>query len=878
MKIPMRLPWMPSTLRKESFRVLTIRPSSWRQFFRWVIAIVPACGLSFCASGQNKPGTIRFEEQVRPILAARCSMCHSQEKRSGGLSLGTYSDALDGGRSGATIRPGNSSGSILLQRITGQMEPRMPFGGKPLSDSDIATIKTWIDEGARPTPDAAPAKPKWEPTLALAAPQVPQSPWPAWSQPVDRFVAAYLVRNGTTKPTVVSDAQFARRAYLDIWGLLPPPEDLRAFVKDRSPQKRQHLVDHLLADRTRYAEHWISFWNDLLRNDEGVNYYSETASRKSISEWLLSSLESNRPYDQFVTNLLNPATPAGPDGFLIGVNWRGTVSASQTPAMQAAQNTAQIFLGINLKCNSCHDSFISKWKLKDAYSLAGYFSSDEKLELYRCDVAQHKFASAGFLYPELNRTPATNSLADRHAAAAAIFTDPRNGRLPRTLVNRFWERLIGRGIVENVDEMDGEPWSPELLDWLAADFVAHGYDMKHLLATIIESQTYQLASVERTGDQPKKYVFRGPEVRRLTAEQFSDAVASITGDWHVAPPSETRTKKRSTPVSAATNLPPNAAVLIPASFHPDIPARSSATAYFNESAAGTYSREWRMAASNLTRALGRPIRDQVFSTRDNQATTIQGVELMNGETLTHWLNRGARRMLGELPPEPQSLFATQINESRESAVAPDAFDVDISKSKTLFLIVQDASSTAPDKALPIWLDAELEGPAGKVPLASLKPADASGLREGAGSLTVTGMPSAGEHGATRVKLTSILKYDIGQKGFTHFRSSAGFETMQLAQGESARARFFVFDQQPNPDRLVPPLPGTPLPPGPVLTTTRSIEDRVFNYALGRDPSPAERHIAEAVLQPDGPNAAPSADGLADLLWAVLMKPEFQLIY
>jgi hypothetical protein len=228
----------------------------------------------------------------------------------------------------------------------------------------------------------------------------------------------------------------------------------------------------------------------------------------------------------------NPTEPDDPEGFLIGVNWRGTVSASQTPALQAAQNTAQAFLGVNLKCNSCHDSFISKWKLKDAYSLAAYFSNEEKLKLYRCDVAQEEYAAAGFLFPELNRPLASMAAPDRRAAAAAIFTDPRNGRMPRTLVNRIWQRLMGRGIVENVDEMDGEPWSPELLDWLASDFVAHGYDVKWLIRTILESRTYQLAAVPQKGDPEKQYTFRGPELRRLTAEEFSDAVAAITGDWH----------------------------------------------------------------------------------------------------------------------------------------------------------------------------------------------------------------------------------------------------------------------------------------------------------------------------------------------------------
>ena len=186
------------------------------------------------------------------------------------------------------------------------------------------------------------------------------------------------------------------------------------------------------------------------------------------------------------------------------MNWRGEVNASQTPALQAAQNTAQIFIGLNLKCNSCHDSFISKWKLKDAYALASFFSEEDRLRLYRCEVAQDEYATPSFLFPELNRIPPSGSLADRRRTAAAIFTDPRNGRMPRTMVNRMWHRLLGRGIVENPDEMDGVPWNPELLDWLASDFVDGGYDLKRLMAAIVSSKAYQMRAVPRTGSSPAR--------------------------------------------------------------------------------------------------------------------------------------------------------------------------------------------------------------------------------------------------------------------------------------------------------------------------------------------------------------------------------------
>src|SRR6267378_5699960 len=364
-----------------------------------VVLAMAAClwvGASWAVTQAERQNaaTIDYLQHVHTILATKCLSCHSAERRSGGLSLAAYADALEGGRSGAAVRPGDSAGSLLVRRITGEVAPPMPLSRPALSAGEIAAIRLWIDEGARETITSAAAKPKWEAPLALERPAAPDVVWRDWTTPVDRFVALYLSEHGGSEPELIGDAAFARRAYLDIWGLLPPPDDLHAFVGDRTPGKRRALVQRLLADNDKYAEHWISFWNDLLRNDEGVNYYSETSSRKSISPWLLSALTTNAPYNRFVEQLLNPSTPEDPDGFLIGVNWRGVVNASQTPAMQAAQNSAQIFIGINLKCNSCHDSFISKWKLKDAYGLASFFGEDERLRLYRCDVAQDDYATA----------------------------------------------------------------------------------------------------------------------------------------------------------------------------------------------------------------------------------------------------------------------------------------------------------------------------------------------------------------------------------------------------------------------------------------------------------------------------------------------------
>jgi mono/diheme cytochrome c family protein len=808
---------------------------------RFPLFTAGACGVlvwiaAFVTSARAAPqagarALVDFRQQIQPIIAKHCLECHSQDRRRGGLSLASYDDAMEGGKNGPVIRPANGAGSALIHRLTGAAEPQMPKDEAPLTPAQIALIKLWIDQGARATPASPVAAAPWEAPLALARPAIPVARWTRWSTPIDRFVAAYLSKRGAAPAAAIPDAQFARRAYLDTWGLLPTPAQLQSFVADPNPAKRTALVDALLADNGKYAEHWISFWNDLLRNEDGVTYFSETAGRKSITDWLLGALTSNLRYDQFVVKLLNPSAPADPEGFLTGVNWRGETSAAVTPWMQASQNTAQVFLGINLKCNACHDSFVSKWKLKDAYALAAYFSPDPKLELYRCDVAQNRFAEPAFLFPELTRAPASSSLADRRAAAAAIFTDPRNGRLPRTLVNRIWQRLLGRGIVGNPDEMDGLPWSPELLDFLASDFVEHGYDIKRLIRTIMVSRAYQMPSVPRASEPAARdYAFAGPEVRRLSAEQFADAIGAITGDWSV---------------------------------YPGRPATPG----------GVYAREWRAASSAFTRALGRPVRDQINSMRATQASTLQALELVNGEIYTRWLSRGARRMLGELPPEPVSLYNRPVA-GRNATSSP--FDIDISKATTLWLIVQEAGSNVPEVLQPAWAQAELVGPSGVIPLSSLAPRDGSGLRSGLGPIAIGATPGDG----VRVKNPSVLVYDIAGKGFTRFRGVVGLENPKSEIGSTLnpQIRFFVFDAAPNMERLIPPAPGTPLPAGATVTTATEAIDRVFWHLLGRAPTVAERRAAEGALRDPSGGTRPSAQGLADLLWAVTMKPEFQFIY
>jgi mono/diheme cytochrome c family protein len=756
-----------------------------------------------------------YARQVQPILHQRCASCHGEKAPQAALTVLTRAALLKGGKSGPAIVPGSSKASLLIQHVTGEKLPLMPMGGEPLKAEEIAVLKSWIDAGAEWSGGSQAAR--WEPPLAPRNPSLPDAD-AGLQNPIDRFVAAYFKQKDLSFPKVVDDRTFARRVYLDLWGLLPTPEQLGSFLKDQEAAKRAQLADQLLAEPRHYSQHWISFWNDLLRNDEGVIYHGE---RQSISPWLLKALEDNMPYDRLVSALLNPAKPSDPAGFLIGVNWRGDVSASQTPPMQAAQNSAQVFMGVNLKCASCHDSFINRWKLRESYGLASFFSEGE-LELVRCDVKLGEIAQIRFLYPELGSVPSGASLEERREAAARLMTLPENGRFARTLVNRYWERLFGRGLVEPLDDMDSEPWNAELLDWLACDFADHGYDLKHLLKQILTSQTYQLPAVLAASGSEKEFTFQGPQLRRLTAEQFVDAVSSVTGEWRVLEP------KRGEP--------------------------------------GVYSRDWRLKSSSLTRALGRPIRDQVFTSRNEEASTLQALELVNGEDLAYLLRRGARRMLGELDPAPANLFDSGPLTKGKAMV-----DVDLAGAKELWLLMEDVGSYDSTLVVAGWAGARLTGPEGEVPLKQLASKTAPPVR----TLRIDGQEFPESLVAPA---PAELVIDLKGKDYARFQAVVGVDDNSMRSDIGPRVRFFVFTEKPDYRQLVRVSGESPVPaPARLQFTVDGLTDRVYQHILSRAPNAGERRLAGEFLTGSAKKGKIPADGLEDLLWSLFMSPEFQFI-
>ncbi|NQV26593.1 MAG: DUF1549 domain-containing protein [Rhodopirellula sp.] len=482
-----------------------------------------AVGIFFTSevSAQQKP--LDFSHQIAPILKRHCVECHGGDNAKGGFSLNTRELFLED----EMAVPGKPSESHFLELIASDdPDAQMPPKGKPrVPAAQVALLKAWVETGMKWDAGFTFATTTYEPPLRPRRPELP-AVVEGRANPVDRIVDAYFAQNLQPRPAAISDAAFLRRVHLDLVGLLPTPKELDEFLADHSPNKRAKLIGKLLADDVRYAEHWLTFWNDLLRNDyAGTGFI--TGGRQQVSGWLYQALIDNMPYNRMARELIAPPTPAS-RGYIDGIKWRGEVSAGQTVEIQFAQSVGQSFLGINMKCASCHDSFIDRWKLSEAYGLAAIYSS-RPLDIHRCDKPTGETAKASWLFPELGQVDVNAPPAERLSQLAGLMTHPENGRFTRTIVNRLWAQLMGRGIVHPLDAMQTEPWNADLLDYLAVHLQDNAYDLKSVLALIANSQVYQ-SEVETLTQEAdvSGYVFAGPRAKRLTAEQFVDSLWQLT--------------------------------------------------------------------------------------------------------------------------------------------------------------------------------------------------------------------------------------------------------------------------------------------------------------------------------------------------------------
>lgn len=437
--------------------------------------------------------------------------------------------------------------------------------------------------------------------LQLADVQLPAGD----GHPIDRLLAPYFVKHAVTPDASVSDERFARRVALDVLGIPPTNRQLSEFLGDQRADKRRHFVERLLTDRENYVGHWMTFWSDHLRIGSDIDAGAfDSDHSKAPRDWLKAQLDRDLPYDRFVQELI-----AGEffERYSQSVAPSGEVaSAVDIPEMQVATIVSQVFLGVQLKCASCHDSFIDRWTLEDAWGLASALG-DREFEIHRCQEATGQKVGPKFPLVGLGEIDPHADQKQRRHRVAEIMTGPENGLFARTIVNRLWARLFGRGLVEPLDEMmEQQPWNVELLDWLAGELIRQKYDLKQILLAITTSKAYQLPAVVREAANSKQaYVFRGPEIRRQSAEQIIDALYVLG------------------------NPPPDNTLQI------RLPQRS-----------------WQQDNNRLMIMLGRPGRDVVVTWREQDSTALVALELMNGPELQRLVQQAAEAQLKQSSAAP----------------------------------------------------------------------------------------------------------------------------------------------------------------------------------------------------------------------------------
>jgi hypothetical protein len=836
-----------------------------------ILTILLVLGSGGSASA-GPDGRVDFDSEIKPILQARCLSCHARGKYKGGLSLETREAVLRGGEEGPAVVVGKAKQSLLYELVAGvDPDRRMPGKGDPLTPAQVGRIGAWIDQGL-PWSEGTNFGFRRAP-LAPRTPEVPAAPpGPGLDHPVDRFIARHQAARGVAIDwTPAADRTFARRASLDLVGLIPAPERLDALAGDARPDRHSRFLRDLLGDRRAYADHWLTFWNDALRNSyRGTGFID--GGRATITPWLYRSLLENKPYDRFACELISPVP--GSEGFAKGIVWRGVVNASQTPPVQAAQNVSQVFLGTNLKCASCHDSFVNHWKLDDAYALAGVFA-EKPPEVHRCDRPTGRVAPVGFIYPELGSVDASAPRAERMRQLADLLVKPEDGRFARTIVNRLWAHLMGRGIVEPLDDMDQVAWDQDLLDWLASDFVAHGHDLKHTLERIASSRSYRLPSrgVADPNDR-SPYVFRGPLTRRMSAEQFADALSTVTGVWPEVSDDMVKVDGRGQGGQVAAARAAVAALIAEKTEPPvDRPASPQVQAHWIWSHPGA-ARDpgGRILVRKVIRLDRVPASALAVASCDNELVLhVNGQEVGRG---TEWtrpivveiarhLKLGDNVIAVEATnwPDPRHGKGTQVTGANPAGLI--AWVGGSEAGRAAWGVGTDAS----------WLWTE-DAPEGWKALVG--PSEGwKHAAELAGADTIYG---------GKVDLPSIVARSAKPDDRPTVRAALAFDDpLMSALGRTSREQVVT-----RRDPIATTLQALELTNGTTLDARlrkgavgwvgrhgrdpEALTRRLFLAALGRPPTPAERDAAGELV---GSPASP--EGVQDLLWALAMLPEFQLI-
>jgi hypothetical protein len=587
-----------------------------RGFIVLLLGIAVLLSAEFSALGKevgslSAEEEVFFETRIRPVLAGTCVECHGPKTAYGGLRLDTREGLLKGGDRGPAILPGDAEGSLLVRAIRhAENEPVQMPPDEPLPAEAIADFKGWIAAGAKwPASAKSPLvsnSEHWafQPLAAVAPPNDPA----VWSDdPVDCFIAAARAKQGLQPNPPAEKHVLLRRAFYDLIGLPPTPEDLEAFLADERPEAFAEVVDELLAS-PHYGERWGRYWLDLVR-------YADTAGDNSdypipqahlYRDYVIDAFNADLPYDRFLReqlagDLLARDAPLEDyqrlivaTGFIAQAKRMGTRELEDMHIVieDTLATVGPAILGLSLRCARCHDHKFEPLTQKDYYALYGIFASTQ----YPFPGAEEVKKQTHFvplIHPEeLRRLEGNDSLATVPTAYAVgelkptdariqVGGNPRelgetvprgvprvldtdgisipegtSGRLElarwitedasfltaRVMANRIWQFHFGKPLAPTPSDFGyrgAPPTHPELLDWLATEFIASGWSVKAMHRKLMLTKTYQLsseasaASAER--DTGNMWYWRF-ERRRLDAESLRDTLLTLGGSLDLTRP------------------------------------------------------------------------------------------------------------------------------------------------------------------------------------------------------------------------------------------------------------------------------------------------------------------------------------------------------
>jgi hypothetical protein len=514
---------------------------------------------------------VDFVREVQPLLTEYCVRCHGGVRELGALNLQERSRAV-----GVLGKPGNPNTSRLWQRVASdQHGARMPLGQAALPDDALEKLRRWLYQGAN-----WPRQWSFEPVVAVPPASVSVSDESWVKNPIDRFILEVLDEAKILPSPEASKETLIRRVSLDLVGLPPTPSEVDQFLADTESSAYESLVDRLLASPA-FGERWARHWLDQARYADSDGYEKDDPRPNAwrYRDWVIDSLNADQPFDQFTIeqlagDLLPDATPLQrlATGFSRNtlLNTEGGVDSEEDRTNRVLDRTATLgtaWLGLTLGCTQCHSHPYDPISQKEFFQLYAFFDNADEASVevplglsgeasgtMPVDVLAERtdsrrvtylFQRGDFTNPKkdepltggtpsiLPKLEARGAQADRLDLARWLVS-PQNPLSSRVAVNTAWSHLFGHGLVATLEDFGARanlPSHPRLLDWLAQDFVDHGFSRKALLKRMVMSATYRQASAVRpevTRDPENTLIHRQNRLR-VEAEIVADSFLSIGG-------------------------------------------------------------------------------------------------------------------------------------------------------------------------------------------------------------------------------------------------------------------------------------------------------------------------------------------------------------